>query len=117
MKFTKADDHLDEIFAALAHPIRRALLARLESGSQTVGELAEPFDVSLMAISKHLRVLERASLVRRETEGRYTRCRLQRDALAEASVWLESHSRFWTSQFASFGEYVRSGLDKPNPKP
>lgn len=114
MKFTDTDDRLDGIFAALAHPIRRALLARLASGSTTVGELAEPFDVSVMAISKHLKVLERASLVQRESEGRYTRCRIDPEGLTEASVWLENHSRFWSSQFASLGEYLAQGTHRPD---
>src|SRR5215217_3041879 len=111
MRFTDSDAHLDAVFSALAHPIRRAVLAKLERGSATVGELAEPFDVSLMAISKHLAVLERAALIRRESEGRYTRCSIRRDALVEASVWLENHTRFWASQFASFGEYLQESSD------
>ena len=106
MRFTESSERLDAVFSALAHPIRRALLTRLERGPATVGELADPFDVSLMAISKHLSVLERAALVQRESEGRYTRCRIQRGALAEASAWLEGHSRFWTSQFASLGHFL-----------
>ena len=114
MRLNESDEHLDAVFSALAHPIRRAVLARLERGSATVGELAEPFDVSLMAISKHLAVLERAALVRRESEGRYIRCSIRREALVDASVWLENHSRFWASQFASFGEYLqRSPGDQP----
>jgi DNA-binding transcriptional ArsR family regulator len=116
MRFTNEDDRLDEIFSALAHPIRRALLARLANGTTTVGELAEPFDVSLMAISKHLRVLERASLVQRESEGRYTRCRIEPEGFLEASAWLENHSRFWSSQFESFGEYLAHGTRRPESK-
>lgn len=115
MRFTNNDDRLDAIFSALAHPIRRALLVRLGNGATTVGELAEPFDVSLMAISKHLRVLERASLVQRESEGRYTRCRIEPEGFMEASAWLENHSRFWASQFASFGEYLAQSTHPPDP--
>ena len=117
MRFTDQDVQLDEIFSALAHPIRRALLARLDAGAMTVGELAEPFDVSLMAISKHLSVLERAALVQRRSEGRYTHCRIRREGLAEASRWLEDHSRFWASQFASFGEYLERTNAEAEPEP
>jgi DNA-binding transcriptional ArsR family regulator len=114
MSFT--DPGLDAIFSALAHPIRRALIVRLERGPATVGDLAKPFDVSLMAISKHLSVLERAELVRRAPEGRYTRCTLQPAPLVEASAWLADHSRFWASQFTSLGEYLeRSSEKEPSP--
>jgi DNA-binding transcriptional ArsR family regulator len=115
MRFTKDDDRLDAIFSALAHPIRRALLVRLANGARTVGELAEPFDVSLMAISKHLRVLERASLVQRESEGRYTRCRIEPEGFVEASAWIENHSRFWASQFASLGDYLKQSTPRSDP--
>jgi DNA-binding transcriptional ArsR family regulator len=112
MRFTKSDADLDALFSALAHPIRRALLAKLERGPATVGDLAAPFDVSLMAISKHLGVLERADLVRREIEGRSTRCSLVPDALSPIRSWLDDHSRFWTSQLDSFGEYVEQKRGK-----
>jgi DNA-binding transcriptional ArsR family regulator len=108
MRYSEDEDRLGAVFSALSHPIRRALLERLDRGTATVGELAAPFDVSLMAISKHLSVLERVSLVQRQVEGRYTRCTIQREALAEATVWLENHSRFWASQFASLGRHLEN---------
>ncbi len=111
MQFTN-DPRLDATFGALAHPIRRDLLVRLERGPATVGELARPYDVTLMAISKHLSVLERAGLVERAQEGRYTRCTLQPAPLLEASAWLADHARFWVSQFASLEEYLGQSTDE-----
>jgi DNA-binding transcriptional ArsR family regulator len=90
---------LDLTFAALADPTRRAILHRLARGSATVGELASPFDISLPAISRHLRVLEDASLIVREREGQHRRCRLRPEALARASTWLEFYRRFWNESF------------------
>src|SRR5688500_10424335 len=116
MRFTDAADRLDGVFAALAPPIRRALLVKLEHGPATVGDLAAPFDVSLMAISEHLAVLERAELVHREAEGRFTRCSIVPGALSPASDWLQNHARFWTAQLDSFERYVerRRGRGKSN---
>lgn len=87
---------LDATFAALADPTRRAILARLAAGEATVGELAEPFAISLPAISRHLKVLEEADLIIREREGQHRRCRLKPEALAHASEWLDFHRRFWS---------------------
>ncbi len=87
---------LDTTFSALSDGTRRAILARLALGEATVGELAEPFDISLPAISRHLRVLEQASLIVRERRGQHRVCRLDPGALASASEWLEFYRRFWT---------------------
>jgi DNA-binding transcriptional ArsR family regulator len=101
------DGTLDRTFAALAHPTRRAILSRLASdGSASVSELAEPFDVSLMAISKHLKVMEEAGLIRREKDGRVQRCSFEPDALATASRWIEMHRTFWTEQLDSLAAYL-----------
>jgi DNA-binding transcriptional ArsR family regulator len=89
---------LDTTFAALADPTRRAILARLIERDFAVGELAEPFDMSLPAVSKHLRVLERAGLVRRERISRIVRCRLQAQPMRDAARWLDTYQRFWTSK-------------------
>jgi DNA-binding transcriptional ArsR family regulator len=86
---------LDEIFAALADPTRRQILMSLAEGDRAVSELAEPFDMSLPAISKHLSVLERAGLITREREGRVRRCSLEREPLAEALDWIALYGRFW----------------------
>lgn len=90
---------LDATFSALSDPTRRAILSQLASGERSVTELAEPFDVSLPAISKHLRVLERAGLVRQEKEGRIRRCRLSAEPLRDADDWLENYRRFWAERF------------------
>ncbi|MGH9778644.1 MAG: ArsR/SmtB family transcription factor [Candidatus Acidiferrales bacterium] len=90
---------LDATFSALSDPTRRAILSRLAGGQRSVTELAEPFDVSLPAISKHLRVLERAGLVRQEKEGRIRRCRLSAEPLHGANDWLQNYRRFWEERF------------------
>ena len=97
---------LDRTFGALADPIRRAMLAQLAGGEATVGELARPFRVSRPAISKHLRVLERAGLVRRTRQGRVSRCQLDADAMREAAAWIERYRAFWTSQLGSLKRYL-----------
>jgi DNA-binding transcriptional ArsR family regulator len=90
---------LDATFAALADPTRRALLARLASGEASVMELAEPFAMTQPAISKHLRVLERAGLISRGREAQRRPCRLQAKALGQANEWLEDYRRFWEESF------------------
>jgi DNA-binding transcriptional ArsR family regulator len=92
---------LDETFAALADPTRRQILVALGEGDRTVSELADPFDMSLPAISKHLGVLERAGLITREREGRVRRCHLQREPLGEAMRWIADYGRFWEQSFDS----------------
>jgi DNA-binding transcriptional ArsR family regulator len=94
-----APDRLDATFAALADPTRRAILARLASGEASVTELAEPFSISQPAISKHLKVLERAGLISRGREAQLRPRRLEPKPLAEASQWLEDYRRFWEATF------------------
>jgi DNA-binding transcriptional ArsR family regulator len=102
-----ADEQLDRTFGALAHPIRRAILTRLaRDGSASVSELAEPFDVTLMAVSKHLKVMEEAGLIRREKDGRVHRCSFDPEAIAEANAWIEMHRRFWTQQLDSLAAWL-----------
>ena len=93
-------DHLDATFAALADPTRRAILARLASGDASVMELAEPFKMSQPAISKHLKVLERAGLISRGRDAQRRPRRLEAKPLAEANGWLENYRRFWEGSFA-----------------
>ena len=93
------DDPLTATFAALADPTRRAILARLARGEATVGELAAPFDISQPAISKHLKVLERAGLISRGRDAQRRPCRLEAVPLAEATEWLEGYRRFWEGSF------------------
>ena len=90
---------LDPLFSALADPTRRAILARLASGETSVMDLAEPFEMSQPAISKHLKVLERAGLVSRRREAQRRPCRLEGAPLAEASGWLESYREFWEKSY------------------
>jgi DNA-binding transcriptional ArsR family regulator len=104
---------LDNTFAALADPTRRAILARLAGGAVTVNELAEPFDISLPAISRHLNVLERAALIVREREGQFRRCRLNPDALKAASEWLDFHTRFWGESFDRLAQHLKNPPEKP----
>lgn len=103
------DEHLDRTFAALAHPIRRAILTRLaRDGSASVSDLAEPFDVSLMAISKHLKVMDEAGLIRREKDGRIHRCTFEPEAMDVARDWIEEHRAFWTQQLDSLAAYLEA---------
>jgi len=98
---------LDLTFAALSDPTRRAILVRLARGDTTVGELAEPFEISLPAISRHLRVLEEAHLILREREGKHRRCRLNPQALASAGEWLDFHRRFWSGALDRLDEHLK----------
>jgi len=98
---------LDATFATLADPTRRAILARLSQGEVTVGELAKPFTISLAAVSRHLRILEEASLIVRERDGKHIRCRLQPHALAEAHAWLDHYSQFWTGAFDRLDAHLK----------
>jgi DNA-binding transcriptional ArsR family regulator len=101
---------LDRAFAALADPTRRAIVERLMRGDATVGELAEPFAVSLPAISRHLRVLESACLIRQERDGTFRRCRLNPEGLRCATEWLEFHRRFWSESFERLEAHLKSSL-------
>ncbi|HLL47994.1 MAG TPA: metalloregulator ArsR/SmtB family transcription factor [Longimicrobiaceae bacterium] len=100
-------DHLSTIFAALADPTRRAILARLSSGEASVTELAEPFDMSLPAVSKHLKVLERAGLIERGREAQWRPCRLRANPLREVDDWVEQYRRHWEESFDRLDEYLR----------
>ena len=100
-------DLLTQTFAALADPTRRALLARLARGEASVTELAEPFDMSQPAISKHLKVLERAGLVSRGREAQWRPCRLEAAPMKRASDWLEHYREFWEASFDRLENYLR----------
>ena len=102
-----ASDHLSATFAALADPTRRAILARLASGETSVTELAAPFEMSLPAISKHLKVLERAGLIARGREAQWRPCRLEAGPLKDVSKWIEFYRRFWEQSFDRLEEYLR----------
>lgn len=99
-------DHLSATFAALADPTRRAILARLISGEASVTELAEPFDMSMPAISKHLKVLERAGLIARSREAQWRPCRLDAGPLKEVADWVERYRRFFEESFDRLDDYL-----------
>jgi len=99
-------DRLSTTFAALADPTRRAILARLASGEASVTELAKPFEMSLPAISKHLKVLERSRLIARGREAQWRPCRLKAGPLKGAADWLERYRRFWEQRFDALDDYL-----------
>lgn len=101
-------DTLSRIFAALADPTRRAILQRLAQGEATVQELAEPFDISLPAISKHLKVLEEAKLITRSRDAQYRPARLDPAALKEASQWIDEYRQFWEERFDRLSAYMET---------
>jgi DNA-binding transcriptional ArsR family regulator len=104
---------LDAVFSALADPTRREILARLAEGEASVTELAEPFEISLPAVSKHLGVLEEAGLVTREWDGRVRHCRLVAEAMEDALAWIARYGRFWEDRFDSLGDYLAgSGVEE-----
>ena len=107
-------DRLSATFAALADPTRRAMLARLAKGEATVTELAEPFAMSMPAISKHLKVLERAGLIERGREAQWRPCRLQAEPLREADDWIEQYRRMLEARYDRLGEFLeRTSGDPP----
>ena len=101
-----ADDTLDATFAALADPTRRAILTRLSEGEATVGELAAPFEVTLPAVSKHLRVLERAGMLKQERDGRVRRCQLNAAPMREAAEWIDRYRQYWQGQLDALAEFL-----------
>jgi DNA-binding transcriptional ArsR family regulator len=107
-------DQLSATFAALADPTRRAILARLTRGETSVNELAEPHDMSLPAISKHLKVLERSGLIVRSREAQWRPCRLKAQPMKEAVDWLERYRRHWEESLDRLDEYLRD-LQKKTP--
>ncbi len=97
---------LDKVFAALADPVRRTILTRLDGQECLVSELAEPFDISLQAVSKHIQVLVRAGLVVQERTGRISRCRLDAGPTYEAAVWINRYAKYWQSQFDTLAVWL-----------
>ena len=102
-----AADQLDMTFAALADPTRRAILARLASGSASVTELAAPFKMSLPAVSKHLKVLERAGLISRGRDAQWRPCSLKAGPLKDVAAWVGDYRRFWEESFDRLDDYLR----------
>jgi DNA-binding transcriptional ArsR family regulator len=115
-------DQLSVTFAALTDPTRRAILARLVQGEATVNELAEPFDLSLPAVSKHLKVLQRAGLVEQGRQAQWRPCRLRPEPLQEVAVWMGQYREFLGQSFDRLDEYLRAlqmsqSQNQSNPKP
>lgn len=110
-------DRLSRTFSALADPTRRAILARLSSGPASVNELAAPFDMSLPAVSKHLKVLERAQLIARGKEAQWRPCEIKAAPLKEATDWMEQYRQFWEERFDRLEEYLKvlQAQEKPAP--
>jgi DNA-binding transcriptional ArsR family regulator len=102
-----ATDQLSLTFAALADPTRRAVLVRLASGEATVNELAEPFAMSLQAVSKHLKVLETAGLISRGRDAQYRPCRLEPDSLEAATDWITQNRQVWTERYDKLEEHLK----------
>jgi DNA-binding transcriptional ArsR family regulator len=105
-------DTLSVTLSALADPTRRAILARLAEGEATVNEIAKPFDISLPAVSRHLKVLEAAGLISRGREAQWRPCRLEADGLRNVDAWLAPYRRFWTESFDKMDAYIAKLKDK-----
>jgi len=109
-------DRLSIIFAALADPTRRAILARLASGETSVSELAEPFEMSLPAVSKHIKVLEHAGLVARGRDAQWRPCRIEAAPLKEVADWANRYRQFWDDSFDRLDDYLKQLQSKPKEK-
>jgi DNA-binding transcriptional ArsR family regulator len=105
-------DALSQTFSALADPTRRAILARLASGSATVTELAHPFDISMPAISRHLKVLEQAGLIARDRDAQYRPRRLEADRLKDAAAWLDRYRSFWEGSLDRLEAHLKAIASK-----
>jgi DNA-binding transcriptional ArsR family regulator len=105
-------DQLSDTFSALADPTRRAILTRLARGEATVNELAEPFPVSVQAVSKHLKVLERAGLIARGKAAQWRPCRLRAAPMGEANLWLEDYRSFWEGRFDRLDEHLLRSVER-----
>src|SRR5215203_1471319 len=110
------NDRLSVIFAALADPTRRAILARLASGETSVTELAEPFEMSLPAVSKHLKVLENAGLIVRGRDAQWRPCRIEAAPLKEVADWANRYRQFWDASFDRLDDYLKQLQSKPKEK-
>jgi DNA-binding transcriptional ArsR family regulator len=110
-------DRLSLTFSALADPTRRAILARLSSGPASVNELAAPFSISLPAVSKHLKVLERAQLIARGKEAQWRPCEIKAAPLKEATDWMEQYRQFWEARFDRLDEYLKELQAQEKPAP
>ena len=113
--FQPNSEHLDRVFSALSDPVRREILERLDKQELLVSELAEPFDMSLQAVSKHIQVLVKAGLIVQERSGRVSRCRLDAGPIYEAAVWVNKYSKYWQTQFETLVAWLDT-MDKEPPE-
>jgi DNA-binding transcriptional ArsR family regulator len=113
---TMVEDRLDATFAALADPTRRAIVARLAGGDATVNDLAEPFDMTLPGISKHLKVLERCGLITRSRRAQFRPCHLEREVLDAAVDWIDESRQVWTERFDKLDAHLRDVQGGPSSK-
>jgi DNA-binding transcriptional ArsR family regulator len=111
-----AEDRLDAVFFALSDPVRRAILERLDGQALLVSELAEPFPISLQAVSRHIQVLVRAGLVTQARSGRISRCSLEAEPLAEAAGWINRYAKYWQAQFDTLARHL-AALDSRKQTP
>jgi DNA-binding transcriptional ArsR family regulator len=118
LSMTTTDERLDAAFAALADPTRRAIVSRLARGDATVNDLAAPFDISLPAVSKHLKVLERSGLITRRRDAQFRPCHLEVEALDGALDWIGAHRRMWDERFDKLdvllADFQRAPADEPD---
>ena len=112
----QAQDKLTLTFTALSDPTRRAILAKLSKGEATVQELSRPFDISAPAITKHLKVLERAGLISRGREAQWRPCRIEANALKEVADWVGEYKKFWEESFDRLDEYLKTMIQKKGKK-
>ncbi len=113
MTATMTEDRLSETFAALANPMRRAILIRLADGEASVNEIAAPFDVTLPAISRHIKVLEQAGLVTQGKRAQYRPCKIEASPLKEISAWTEQYRPIWEARFDRMDDYLQQIQDNP----
>jgi DNA-binding transcriptional ArsR family regulator len=109
-------DALDAVFFALSDPVRRAILERLDGRSLLVSELAEPFDISLQAVSRHIQVLVRAGLIAQARSGRISRCSLDAEPLADAALWINRYAKYWQAQFETLAQHL-TRIEQEREKP
>jgi DNA-binding transcriptional ArsR family regulator len=107
-------DRLDAVFFALSDPVRRAILERLDGQALLVSELAEPFDISLQAVSRHIQVLVRAGLITQARSGRISRCSLDAEPLSDAAAWLNRYAKYWQAQFETLARHLAQ-IEKEKP--
>lgn len=106
------DGQMDAVFTALADSTRRGMVAQLSSGSATIGELGRPYPITKPAVTKHVKILERAGLIQRQKNGRIHRCTLNKEPMKQAEEWIERHRKFWETSLDSLADYLNQQTEK-----